>query len=83
MGFSLYPALLKWLCTSLEEPDPEFYFTVYRLPVLPSYTTADTLPNKTQRHSFYGSSLQLTFCHRTECVKCLEFHSYSQLGAQQ
>lgn len=25
----------------------------------------------------------LTFCHRTECVKCLEFHSYSQLGAQQ
>lgn len=27
MGFSLSPALLKWRCTSLEGPDPEFYFT--------------------------------------------------------
>lgn len=26
MGFSLSPALLKWLCTSLEGPDPEFHF---------------------------------------------------------
>lgn len=49
MGFFPSPALLKWLCTSPEGPDPELHFTgIYRLTGLTSYTTVDTLPNKTQ-----------------------------------